>query len=443
MRVRRYVCVNRCIYALMLSVFLLQIAISQAGAQAPISPNLFSMSMNSGVTYKQPWPVDSFSTLRLLVPGTAWGTMNPGNGAYDFTLLDDFMALAKAHKTSLLLVFTEVPRWASSKPNDSTCSYYPGSCDPPNDLNADGSGTNQHWKDFVTALVTHSVNSSNGHVQYYELWNEPMNPWYWTGTNAQLVRLAADAYNIIKSIDPSAQLATPSFAWETKYCLTWMGDYLAAGGGNYTDRIDVHGYVDNRGGKVGWPENMATFVPAFLEVLRQNGQQGKPVWNTEANWGAYNPHRHLADPDLQAAWIARMYILSAAYNVSRLFWFSWNDVDLGTLWKPSGKNGGGRGTLLKPGIAYQQVHNWIVGATPNQACSAIVSIWTCGYTRPGGYVAEAIWDASDTCIAGKCITHPYKVDAKFTKYLTVAGESFNINDGIVPVGAQPIFLENQ
>jgi hypothetical protein len=369
--------------------------------------------------------------------------MNPAPGVYDFTTIDGFMDLAQTHKVSLLLVFSKVPQWASSKPGDTSCSYYPGSCDPPNDLNADGSGSNQHWKDFLTALVTHSVQSQTGHINYYELWNEPMDPWYWTGTNAQLVRMGADAYNIIKRIDPSALLSTPSFAWETKYCLDWMGAYLAAGGGQYADRIDVHGYVDNRGGKTGWPENMATFVPEFFQVLRQHGQSGKPVWNTEANWGAYNPHRHLTDPDLQAAWLARMYILSAAYNVSRLYWFSWSDPNLGTLWKPDPHNPAGRGTLLKPGVAYQQAYNWMVGATMNQLCSPNGTIWTCSFTRPGGYVAEAVWDTSESCANGVCSSHPYAVNSKFIKYLTVSAKSFDITGGTVPIGAQPIFLENQ
>jgi hypothetical protein len=438
-------------FAFLLLFFVMQLAISPVLAQNNstsssekyVRPHLFSMSMNSAVTYEQPWPADSFNSLRLLVPGTMWGYMNPANGKYDFTVLDDLLALAQAHKTTVLLVFIQVPQWASSKPNDMSCAYSQGTCDPPNDLNADGSGTNQHWKDFVTALVTHSVNSQSGHINYYELWNEPMDPWQWNGTNAQLVRMAADAYSIIKSIDPSALLSTPSFAWETQYCLTWMGAYLAAGGGQYADRIDVHGYVDNRGGQTGWPENMAAFAPAFFEVLRQQGQSGKPVWNTEANWGSYNSVRHLTDPDLQAAWLARMYLLSASYRIARLYWFSWNDTDLGTLWTPDPNNPRARGTLLKPGVAYQQLYNWMVGATLDQPCSQSGTIWTCGFTRTNGYVSQAVWDTSESCANGVCTTHPYTVDSQYIKYLTLSGAAFQITGGTVPIGTQPILLENQ
>src|SRR5258708_14422074 len=53
----------------------------------------------------------------------------------------------------------------------------------------DGSGTNQHWIDWVTAVVTRY----KGKISYYEIWNEPNNTAMWQGTNAQLVRLAGDA----------------------------------------------------------------------------------------------------------------------------------------------------------------------------------------------------------------------------------------------------------
>ncbi|HSY63727.1 MAG TPA: cellulase family glycosylhydrolase [Terriglobales bacterium] len=438
-------------FAFLLLFFAVQSAVAPAVAQTQknnsgevrVWPHLFGLTVGGGLTWIQPWPKDSFNSARLLLPETSWGYMNPSQGTYNFTTLDAFMNLAQAHNTHLMLVFLKVPQWASSKPNDGSCSFYPGACDPPNDLNADGSGTDQHWKDFLTALVTHSVNSKTGHINYYELWNEPMNPWYWTGTNAQLIRMAADAYTIIHSIDPNALLSSPSFAWETQYCLDWMQTYLAAGGGQYADRIDVHGYVDNRGGYTGWPENMATFVPEFFQVLKQTGQLKKPVWNTEASWGTDNSHRHLDDPDLQAAWIARMYILSANYRIARLFWFSWSDPGLGTLWVPDPHNPGAPGTLLKPGIAYQQVYNWIVGTTINQQCSPNGTIWTCGFTRPDGYVAEAVWDTSETCQNGVCTTKPYNVGSEYVRYLTVSGDSIPINGSTVPVGAQPIFLENQ
>jgi hypothetical protein len=49
------------------------------------------------------------------------------------------------------------------------------------------------------------------HIRYYELWNEAQNTLYWTGTNAQLVALAAAAYPIIHQ-DTYSMLLSPSVA---------------------------------------------------------------------------------------------------------------------------------------------------------------------------------------------------------------------------------------
>jgi polysaccharide biosynthesis protein PslG len=438
---------RRFAFLLFLAIFLQQFIIHQAAAQEEnglraVSPNLFSMSAHAGIVSQQPWPVDSFASLRVLQDYTSWLGMNPAQGKYDFSVLDAFMSNAQAHGQSILLVFSQVPQWASSKPWDNTCRGPVGSCDPPSDLNADGSGTNQHWKDFVTTVVTHSVHNGQGHISAYELWNEAYNLWYWTGTDAQLVRMAADAYKIIKSIDPNATISSPSFCFSTTG-ITWMGNYFAAGGGQYADQIDVHGYVFNRGGSLGWPENLTLAMPPFLQMLGQYGQGAKPIWDTESDWGADRPNRHLKDPDLQAAWLARMYLLHASCQISRFYWFSWNDTGLGTLWIPNPNDPGAPGTLLEPGVAYQQVYNWMVGATMNPACSVNGTIWTCGFTRSNGYVAQAVWDTSQTCSKSICTTVNYAVDPQFIKYLTVTGGTVTVKGTTVPIGAKPILLVNQ
>lgn len=416
----------------------------ESDSESPIQPRLFGLSATSGIVSQQPWPVVSFATLRLLQPGTSWDQLNPSNGQYDFTLLDSYLESARTHRISLLLILFRTPRWASSKPGDTSCIDGPGSCAPPNDLNPDGSGSNQHWKDFVTAVANHSVNSGYARIRAYEIWNEPHNLWEWNGTYAQLVRMASDAYSIIKTVDPDASVHSPSFAWQTEKVRQWMAGYFAAGGGQYADKIDVHGYVFSRNGTFGWPENMATYVPAFFDVLKQYGQKGKPVWDSEANWGRDKPpKRHFDNPDLQAAWVARAYLLHASYHISRFYWFGWNTHGIGQLWKPDPNDPHLPGTLLKTGIAYQQVHDWMVGATINQTCSADGTIWTCGFSRPGGYVAEAVWDTSQSCSQTQCTTVPYPVDAQYIKYLTLSGDVVPITGTTVPIGAKPILLENQ
>jgi polysaccharide biosynthesis protein PslG len=197
--------------------------------------SFFGMQMNTGVLNKQPWPTAPFASIRLWDTNTTWDTTNPAPGTYDWSVLDRWIAAAQSHGVSdLMYTFGKTPVWASASPNDSSCAAFwgPGACDPPDDLNPDGTGTNQHWKDFVSALATHAA----GKIKFWEIWNEPENPTEWTGTAAQLVRMAKDARSIILSIDPHAVMLTPPSRDD------WFKNYVAMGGLQYADVVTFHGY---------------------------------------------------------------------------------------------------------------------------------------------------------------------------------------------------------
>ena len=120
-----------------------------------------------------PWPSFPFGSFTLWGTGNTWPVLNPSEGVYNWTSLDKWLSKAESEgMTDIIYSFGKTPTWASSKPTDQSCvnpASPPGSCDPPNDVNPDGAGTDQHWIDFVTAIVTHTA----GQVKYYEMWNEP------------------------------------------------------------------------------------------------------------------------------------------------------------------------------------------------------------------------------------------------------------------------------
>jgi len=401
--------------------------------------DLFNLSANGGIIDREPWPVVPHTGMRLWDTGTSWREINISEGVYDWSSLDLWLAATKANHNDVLYTFGLVPQWASSKPNDGSCSPSPGACDPPKDVNPDGSGSDQLWKDFVTALVQHSQNSATGHIEFWEMWNEPMNPIFWNGTYAQLLRMISDAYAIIKGADPQAVIVSPAFAWESKAALNWMGNYFAAGGAQYAEIIAVHGYVFDPYGKYGPPENLISYYSEFRAVLRQYGQASKPIWDTEANWGSKD---HFTNADLQAAWIARFYTLHAFNHIQRLYWFLYNGGLIGGLWERNAIDPRKPGTLLKPGIAYEQVGHWLLGATTG-VCSSDHTIWTCGLTRAGGYQGQIVWDTAESCSQGKCKTTDYTVGSEFVNYRNLEGQKVSIGNGVVPIGAKPILLENQ
>jgi hypothetical protein len=405
-----------------------------------VPATFFDMQMQKGVAIGEPWPVDSFGGIRLWASGTNWSLINTAHGQYDWSMLDAWLALAQQNNVDVQYTFGETPQWASSKPNDPKCATHAGSprgaCDPPNDLNADGTGSDQHWKDFVTAIATRSA----GRIHYWEVWNEASNPLRWQGTNSQLVRMAGDARAIILSIDPSAVILSPSSGIVDAVELNWWANYLKAGGGQYADVFAYHGYVQQKN-HAPVAEDLITFVNKFERILKQYKQNGKPLHDTESSWGD-GACCNFTDPDLQAGFTARFVLMHWLLQTQRLYWFVWNDSTAGELWMTDKKDITQPGTLLKPGIAYHQIYNWMAGYTVDQSCAPQHTVWACNVAGPNGYQGQIVWDTSQTCKSGKCTHSNYTFNPMFIQYVTLYGDVIPVSGSTVPIGYQPILLQN-
>jgi hypothetical protein len=94
--------------------------------------------------------------------------------------------------------------------------------------------------------------------------------------------------------------------------------------------------------------------------------------------------------------------------------------------------------LTKAGVAYKQMYNWLVGATQSEACREKGGVWTCGYTRPDGYQAQAVWDASLDISR----TKPYSAPQQFTRCRDLDGNVTDISKShSVPISQKPVLLE--
>ena len=403
-----------------------------ASKPQPIPRQLFGMTTH----WFQPWPEINIAGVRLWSTHTTWANLNPSIGVYDWTILDQWLDFANQHNaTETILTLAMTPQWASSNPNDQTCRFGPGQCDPPDDLNPDGTGTDQHWKDFITAVATHA----HGRIRYWELWNEPVNYYYWNGTFPQMVRLAKDARDIILHIDPKSLMLSPPNGAHHPYGQHWWKQYAALGGLNYADVIAFHGYSfvpPITCGKYPQAAELINHVGDLRKILAQYKALGKPLWDTESSWGGVT-HDCFTDQDLQAAYLAQFFMFHRSLKIRRLYWFAYDDGDDGQLWNLETRQ------LNKAGNAYQQVEKWMLGNAMTRDCSsADNAIWTCGFTGPNGYVAEAIWDTAESCQGGRCQIVPYSIGSQYSEYQTLDGETIQITTGTVPIGAKPILVEN-
>jgi hypothetical protein len=432
------------------------------------SATLFGMHINRQTT---PWPSVPVGGLRLWDTSAQWALVNTAQGQYDWTKFDPWLAEAQANKADVLYVLGRTPNWASSNPTDATCSYATlgggtGQCWPPVDVNPDGTGTDAIWIAWVSAVVQHSKSSTTAHISYYEIWNEWTVPHFWKGTVAQLARMSQDAYCVIKgtpangkcnssstfpsgtALDTTAMVLTPSAVGGHSDLASVANNtktFLQADGGPFFDVIGFHCYVGlpTAGPPFPMPEDVNTLIDNLNSALGSSASQtqGKPLFCTEGGWSNAVTEGFL-DPDLQAAFLARYYLLQQSKGVARVYWYRWDNPapDMGDLWNPVTG-------ISKAGTAYGEVYKWLVGATLSSPCSMAGTVWTCAYTRASGYQAFAVWDGNTaascyTVGTPTCSTFTIPTSVTYTEYRDLASNVTALNGATtVAIGAKPILLE--
>jgi hypothetical protein len=384
---------------------------SKSGASvrpAQFSPQFIGMHTLSPTRH---WPDIPFGSIRPA--GTSWGALEPSKGQYDWHSLDSWVQESQRHHVQLDYVFVNVPRWASTRPDEQCIGKKFGCAAPPN---------MPDWEEFVTTLATRY----KGKISSYELWNEPNASGFWTGTPKQMADLAARAYAIIKSIDPDAIVASPaasSTGWPLSHD-AWLDEYLTAGGGKYADVIAWHGYSGRNDRPALPPEDLTQQIQALRKVLERHGMSDKPIWNTEGGWGK---DAQLPDADEEAAFLVKWFLINFTNGVQRAYWYQWDNGDWGTLWR---ENTG----LTPAGQAARQVAGWLEGASSTGPCAVkgASKLWTCDLKK-GSSLYRVVWSADGEL--------PYGDAAGFASIAETGRESRPAAGGPISVGSRPMLLE--
>jgi len=413
--------------------------------QYVIPSSFFGMHINNVHT---PWPTAYFANERLEGSDVNWWNIEVAPGEYDYYWLDQWLQHAQSHNVTVIYTFVGVPEFYSSIPDDDRCTFQLGACDPPKDLNEDGSGRNEAFQNFVRSLVRH--NAELGYpIRYWEMWNEPdiVRQWIPTCENpghkctgnlkyAQLLRMAADGRAIIRNADPTAVVLSPAPVG-LRGAAGWMGDYLAAltkEGGPYPDVVAFHGYLNKWVmGSFPVPENEVQLVKEMKADLKKYGLQSKPLWITEGSWGN-TILDGFTDPVLQTAFLARYIVLQQSLGIARGYWYQWDQPQGdGRLWQGPGATG----NWNLSGYAYNSIVNWTMAATLTSACSNRGSFWVCKYARstPSGYQAEIVWNPKGNST--------YGVPQGFKQYCDLKGNVTRVQHNKAAIGIWPILLENK
>jgi hypothetical protein len=436
---------------------------------------LFGFTENN--TSASNFPTVNFAMQRFWdSPPLQWPSINTASGVFDFSTLDS--ALAQAYNSGVmqgLYTLARTPPWASSAPSDTACNYTTaksgggaGQCDAPNDLNADGSGTNAIWKAWITQIAAH-VNSptyllTHAHIAYWEIWNEPDTQAFWGGSIAQLARLTEDANCIITgrgmihesgngtatpcsatAIDATAKIVMAAahgkgvsitYAENELYCSASPAGYrlpCPSPPNAIAAAVDIINFHLKPGNETGnncpaptpcTPESGMQWYVSNIKAILQPAELAKPLWNGEASYSKSGFTNAYTDTDMKASFMPRYWLINWSLGISAMHWYTWESISPAAVQ-----------------TSYQQTYNWLYGSTLSSPCAATGTVWSCGITKAGTQYL-ILWDTAQNCSSGSCTMANQTVAPNWTQYqdMTTASTPIAISGNVVPVGIKPVVL---
>ena len=264
---------------------------------------------------------------------------------------------------------------------DETVFHYRGNVTPPKDYGA--------WAMLVRKLVGHWVEHygvAEVRQWFFEVWNEPNFPAFWTGTQGDYFKLYGHSAQAIKAVDASLRVGGPATA-----ATAWIDELLA-----YCDREDLpvdfistHLYpTDPLGfGGSNTEEQLAnsprTLMRDRAKLVRELSRD-RPVYFTEWNTSS-NPRDPYHDEPFAAAYAAKIALETDPFVDGYSFW-TFTDI-FEENYFPSIPFHGGFGLLNLQGVpkpvyrAFQLLHGLGNELFPVAGTHETVDAWVVGKGR--------------------------------------------------------------
>ncbi len=237
-----------------------------------------------------------------------------------------------------------------------TVFNYKANVTPPRDY--------KQWATLISRLVSHWVERYGlEEVQrwYFEVWNEPNMPSFWTGTQRDYFKLYRYTAAAIKKVDKSLRVGGPATAKSE-----WISEFVDFCERNKApfDFISTHQYPND-----GFESDKDTEVQLFKSqrgIMRERAQdtrrraRGKPVYYTE--WNSSSDSRDPLHDESYAAAFAVSTIMEAKGVVNGYSFWTFSDI-FEENYFPSVPFHGGFGLLNLQGIpkptyrAFQLLHD--------------------------------------------------------------------------------------
>lgn len=176
------------------------------------------------------------------------------------------------------------------------------------------------WRSYVTGMVTRY----KGRVRHWEVWNEPPN-FTVDQSPASYGAIVAAAYDAAKAADPNVQVGLAAKSNHVNY----LAQSIEAGAANKFDFITLHPYENAGLLGQGWEGQFISIAPRVRAMLldKNPGKANVPLWFTEVGIPVVTPTSAGVSPQVQADTLVKVYTLSLAQGVARVYWFEPRDSE--------------------------------------------------------------------------------------------------------------------
>jgi xylan 1,4-beta-xylosidase len=258
---------------------------------------------------------------------------------------------------------------------DDVVFHYRGNITPPKDYEA--------WSALIRRLTHHWVERygpSEVRRWFFEVWNEPNLPAFWTGSQADYFRLYQHTARAIKDVDGAPSVGGPATADNA-----WIDDFMKFCDENAApvDFISTHHYPTDAFGKPG-DDTVSQLARSRRSVLRDEATKaraearGKPLYYTEWSTSS-NPFDDLHDQPYAAAFIIKT-VMEVRSLVEGYSYWTFSDI-FEENYFASLPFHGGFGLLTIDGVpkpayrAYELLHRLGDHILPVEGEHATVDVW--------------------------------------------------------------------
>ncbi len=353
---------------------------------------------NQAANGASPFPTVPFGTLRLWDSGVLWRDLEPLKGKWNWESLDAFVAAAKANgNPNIILTLGQSPEWASARPTEYSYNGQGAPAEP---------RSMRDWRNYVRKVAERY----KGQIRHFEIWNEPNDNTFYSGTVAKLVQLTREARAVLKSVDANNLVLAPP-----AYSAGYLDQYLAAGGASLIDIVSYHVYATP-------PETGAAELANVRLVMAKN-KVNLPLWNSEGASGDGT-----TPPELFAAYLARKYLVDLAYGATNFNWYFWGPATTYAL--PTVTNDAIRSPTTA-GVAFAVLTDWLVGATVKSVTTDAAGTWQMSIISKAGVAGVIVWNAN----ASVATNLPSGFTA--TKRLDLAGNTVAASGNAITATIEP------